>query len=129
MTAPLQVRMKFPWWFPFGKVDELTPRELHDKIQHDGADLQLIDVRSASEYAGGHIANSRNVSIETLPHRLANLKLDPQRLVIAICLSGHRSVPAYRLFKQAGFDEVYQLAGGMMSWRRDRMPTVKDEAR
>jgi rhodanese-related sulfurtransferase len=102
---------------------------LQAKLQNDGADLQLIDVRSAAEYAGGHIANTRNVPIDTLPLCLPELNLDPKRPVIAICLSGHRSVPAYRLLKRSGFGEVYQLAGGMLSWWRERLPTVRDERR
>ena len=118
--------MALPWWFPFGKVDELTAQELYAKIRTNGQDLQLIDVRTAAEYAEGHIAKTRNVPIQVLPKRLAELKLDPQRPVIAICMSGHRSVPAYRLLKRAGFAQVYQLAGGMMSWRRKGLPTVKD---
>ncbi len=117
--------MALPWWFPFGKVDELTAQELYSKIRSNGKDLQLIDVRSTAEYADGHIAKTRNVPIQTLSHRIPELKLDPKRPIIAICLSGHRSVPAYRLLKRAGFTQVYQLAGGMLSWRREGLPTVK----
>jgi rhodanese-related sulfurtransferase len=118
--------MQLPWWFPFGRVDEIAPCDLQDTLRNDGADLQLIDVRSAAEYAGGHIARTRNVPIDTLLRQLANLKLDPNRPVIAICLSGHRSVPAYRLLKRAGFTDVRQLSGGMLAWWRDQLPTVKD---
>ncbi|MBI5032754.1 MAG: rhodanese-like domain-containing protein [Chloroflexi bacterium] len=121
--------MGLPWWFPFGKVDELTAQELYAKIKNESKNLQLIDVRSAAEYVEGHVAKTRNVPIQTLPHRLKELKLDPNRPVIAICLSGHRSVPAYRLLKRAGFTQVYQLAGGMMAWRREGLPTVKDGRR
>ncbi len=119
--------MSLPWWLPLGSVEEITPRDLHTRLQNDGADLQLIDVRTETEYRGGHIANTINVPIDMLPHRLASLNLDPNRPVIAICLSGHRSVPAYRLFKQAGFREVRQLAGGMLSWWRDQLPTGRAE--
>lgn len=121
--------MLLPWWFPFGRVDEIAPRDLQNKLRNDGVNLQLIDVRSTAEYAGGHIARTRNVPIDTLQRELANLKLDPSRPVIAICLSGHRSVPAYRLLKRAGFNDVRQLSGGMLAWWRDQLPTVKDAPR
>jgi rhodanese-related sulfurtransferase len=114
-----------PWWFPFGRVEEITPRELQDKLLNDGADLQLIDVRSTVEYAAGHAANTRNVPITALPKQLVKLGLDPTRPVIAICLSGHRSVPAYRLLKRAGYSQVYSLSGGMSAWWAARLPTTR----
>lgn len=118
--------MQVPWWFPFGRVEEIEPRELGDRLQNDGRDLQLLDVRSAIEYAEGHVANTRNVPITDLPDRLAGLGLDPARPVIAICLSGHRSVPAYRLLKRAGYTQVFSLSGGMLAWWVARLPTTRD---
>ena len=120
--------MRAPWWFPFGKIEEIAPRALRAKLENDGADLQLIDVRTEAEFESGHIAHARNVPIHTLPQRLAELGLDPGKPVIAICLSGHRSVPAYRLLKRAGFRIVYGLAGGMLAWRSNRLPTIRDGA-
>jgi rhodanese-related sulfurtransferase len=114
-----------PWWFLFGRVEEIAPRELQDKLLNDGADLQLLDVRSTIEYAEGHVANTRNVPITALPQQLVKLGLDPTRPVIAICLSGHRSVPAYRLLKRAGYSQVYSLSGGMLAWWAARLPTTR----
>ncbi|MBI4787591.1 MAG: rhodanese-like domain-containing protein [Chloroflexi bacterium] len=117
--------MHAPWWWPFGRVDEIEPRELQLKIGA-GADLQLLDVREHFEHEAGHIAGARNVPIHDLPRRLDALRLDPRRPVVAICLSGHRSIPAYRLLKRKGFREVRSLAGGMMAWRRAKLPTTRD---
>ena len=118
--------MSVPWWFPFGSVDEISPRELHDKLLNDGVDLQLLDVRSTPEYSEGHIVNAQSMPITALPRNLANLSLDPTRPVIAICLSGHRSVPAYRLLKRAGYSQVYSLSGGMLAWWAARLPTTRN---
>ncbi|CAG0942423.1 thiosulfate sulfurtransferase [Anaerolineae bacterium] len=118
--------MNVPWWFPFGRVEEIAPRDLQSKLANDGAGLQLLDVRSRVEFAESHLPRAKNVPINELPHQLDALGLDPNRPVIAICLSGHRSVPAYRLLKRAGYREVYSLAGGMMAWWRARLPTGKD---
>lgn len=121
--------MNVPWWFPFGCVEEIAPRELYYKLRNDGVDLQLLDVRSTVEYAEGHVANTRNVPITALPQQLSKLGLDPARPVIAICLSGHRSVPAYRLLKRAGYSQVYSLSGGMLAWWAARLPTTRDSKR
>ena len=118
--------MKAPWWFPFGSVDEISPRELHSKLMNDGVDLQLLDVRSSVEFAESHIANAQSMPITALPQNLAALDLDPNRPVVAICLSGHRSVPAYRLLKRAEFSQVYSLSGGMLAWWAARLPTTRN---
>ena len=117
--------MNVPWWFPFGRVEEIAPRDLQARLRDDGRDLQLLDVRSTVEYAESHMANTRNVPITELAQRLVDLGLDPARPVIAICLSGHRSVPAYRLLKRAGYSQVYSLSGGMLAWWAAHLPTAR----
>ncbi len=117
--------MHVPWWFPFGRVDEIAPRDLLAKLGN-GAGIQLVDVREPVEFRQGHIAGARNVPIHDLPKQLAQLNLDAARPVVAICLSGHRSVPAYRLLKRFGLPHVYSLSGGMMAWWRDNLPMEKD---
>jgi rhodanese-related sulfurtransferase len=118
-----------PWWFPFGSVDEIAPNDLYEKIKSNGKDLQLLDVRSTGEYAEGHISNTINIPINELPSRVGELRFDSSRPVYAICLSGHRSVPAYRLLKSKGYTEVYQLAGGMLAWWAAKLPNGKGKSK
>ncbi|MBI5649024.1 MAG: rhodanese-like domain-containing protein [Chloroflexi bacterium] len=121
--------MNLPWWFPFGRVDEIAPRDLYAQLKNDDAHLQLLDVRTHAEFGAGHIARAKSVPIHELPKMLDALGFDPNKPVIAICLSGHRSIPAYRLLKRAGYREVYSLAGGMTAWWRARLPVSKERAR
>ena len=111
------------WWLPFGRVPEITAAELKTRLDQREA-VQLIDVRSAGEYAAGHIAGTVNVPINQLRSALPTLALDPQRPVIAICQTAHRSPPAVRVLQQAGF-EARQLRGGMISWNRSKFATTK----
>jgi rhodanese-related sulfurtransferase len=113
-----------PWWFPFGQVCEIAPRELLTKLGN-GAGIQLLDVREPVEFRQGHIEGARNVPIHDLPHELKALGLDSSRPVVAICLSGHRSIPAYRLLRRSGY-QAYSLSGGMLAWWSDHLPTAKD---
>ena len=119
--------MNIPWWIPFGSVDEIAPRDLFEKLKNNGKDLQLLDVRSQGEYAEGHLANTINIPINELPSRIGELKFDPARPVYAICLSGHRSIPAYRFLKSKGYSQVYGLAGGMFAWWAAKLPNGKDQ--
>ena len=111
------------WWLPFGSVPEITAADLKTRLDQREA-VQLIDVRSAGEYAAGHIAGTINVPINQLRSALPTLGLDSQRPVVAICQTAHRSPPAVRLLKQAGF-EARQLRGGMIAWHRAKFPTTK----
>jgi rhodanese-related sulfurtransferase len=112
--------MKIPWWLPFGRVPETDPRELADALRGEPRP-QLVDVRSAAEFARGHIAGAVSAPIIVLRSRLGSLGLDPTRPVVAICLSAHRSPPAVRLLQRQGFDAA-QLAGGMLAWRAAGLP-------
>ena len=114
--------MNLPWWAPFGRVPEISANELHEMVKNGGA--QLIDVRTPVEFAGGHVAGARNVPIYTLKQALPSLALDPNRPVVAICATAHRSPPAVRLLRAAGYQNVAQLKGGMISWAIARLPTT-----
>ncbi len=109
--------MKLPWWIPFGRVREVAPAELARWLAANDPP-QLLDVRSAGEYARGHLPGAVNVPITELPARVSMLPLAPDRPVVAICLSAHRSIPAVRLLERAGYRDVRQLAGGMLAWWR-----------
>jgi rhodanese-related sulfurtransferase len=111
------------WWLPFGTVPEIDAVDLKTRLDQRDP-VQLIDVRTAGEFAGGHIAGAVNVPINGLRSALPTLALDRQRPVIAICQTAHRSSPAVRVLKQAGFD-ARQLRGGMIAWNRTKFPTTK----
>ncbi len=112
--------MSVPWWLPFGRVPELSPRELADALARRPAP-QLLDVRSGPEFTAGHIPGATHASITSLPGRIGSLGLDPARPVVAVCLSAHRSPPAVRLLRREGY-EALQLAGGMLAWRSAGLP-------
>jgi rhodanese-related sulfurtransferase len=112
--------MRLPWWIPLGHVPELAPAEVHARLAASPPP-QIVDVRTAVEFARGHLPGAVNVPIQELPGRVGALALDPARPVVAICLSAHRSIPAVRLLRARGF-EAFQLAGGMLAWRAARLP-------
>ena len=73
----------------------------------------IIDVRSKSEFAGGHIKGARNIPLQTLTANLNKIK-DKDKPVITCCASGMRSASAKNILKSKGFSNVYN--GG--SWIR-----------
>jgi len=111
------------WWLPFGRVPEIDAADLRARLDQ-GELLQLIDVRTPREFAGGHIHGAINVPISQFRSAWPGLKIDPNRPVIAVCQTAHRSPPAVRLLRQAGFT-AQQLRGGMISWHRAKFPTTR----
>ena len=81
---------------------------------HD-AGFAIIDVRSAAEFAGGHIPHAVNIPLEQLRNNAASV-LGPERLLF-VCARGVRSLEAANLAMAAGRTEIYSLEGGTHAWQ------------
>ena len=112
------------WWVPFGSVPEVSPNELQAKLDGDAPPC-ILDVRTRKEWVASRIAGAVNVPITSLRAELDGLDLAADRPIVAICLSAHRSIPAVRALRAAGFADVRQLEGGMRSWWKAGLPTVE----
>ncbi|PSR33460.1 MAG: rhodanese-like domain-containing protein [Sulfobacillus benefaciens] len=75
----------------------------------------VVDVRESSEYKRGHIPRSRHIPLGQLLARLREVAKD--KTIVVVCQSGNRSSRACELLQQAGYRHVYNLAGGMNSWK------------
>ncbi|MFZ0161504.1 MAG: FAD-dependent oxidoreductase [Kineosporiaceae bacterium] len=75
----------------------------------------LLDVRSAGEFARGHLPGALNIPHTELRERLGEVPAG--RPVLAYCASGFRSYLALRVLAQKGFDDVRSLSGGMATLR------------
>ena len=69
----------------------------------------LLDVRTPQEYASGHIAGSKNISVDDLRARYDELPHD--RMIAAYCQVGQRGYLATRILLQAGYSAV-NIGGG-----------------
>jgi rhodanese-related sulfurtransferase len=86
---------------------------------------QIVDIRTADEYKAGHIAQSKHLPLADLDNGIKQLKLDSNKPVILVCLSGSRANTASGKFKKAGFSEVACLDGGISAWNQAGLPLVK----
>ena len=78
------------------------------------AGARLVDVRTPSEFAAGHIPGAINIPLQQLDSRL--MELQPKDIpVVLYCRSGGRSGNAARVLKNAGFAAVHDL-GPMSRW-------------
>ena len=70
----------------------------------------ILDVRSKSEYAGGHIQGSINIPVDALRNNLGKLK-DKDKPIITCCASGMRSASAKSILASNGYTQVYNGGG------------------
>lgn len=63
----------------------------------------IIDVRTPAEYAGGHITESVNIPLDTIPGKLNDLKRK-NKAIITCCRSGARSGMAANQLRNAGIE-------------------------
>ncbi|MDD3407662.1 MAG: rhodanese-like domain-containing protein [Methanomicrobium sp.] len=94
-------------------IYQLSPAEVHEKITNEG--FTLVDVRSKDEFKAGHVKGAINILGMDL--RTEYTKLDPEKPVIAMCGSGHRSSIACAILKQKGFKHVYNASGGITGYK------------
>lgn len=84
----------------------------------------LLDVRTPSEYAGGHIAGSTNIDWTAADYEARFAKLDPKTPVLVYCHSGGRSEQAQEYLVEKGFT-VTNLTGGFADWKKAGYPVAK----
>lgn len=85
----------------------------------------VLDVRTAEEFAAGHLPNAKNIPLPELGERLKELEKSKSNVVITVCASGVRSSSAAAVLGRAGFTQVFSLEGGVDAWKSQGLPTVK----
>lgn len=101
-------------------ADSIDVRTL--KARLDGGDVVLIDVRSAGEYAMGHVAQAKLVPLDTLAARAGELPKDQP--IHVICQSGGRSARATDQLAGLGFKAI-NVAGGTSAWIAAGLPVAR----
>lgn len=88
-------------------------------------DAQIVDVREADEFAGGHLPEARNIPTGKLAERIGELEKFKDKPIIVCCASGMRSGKATGELKKQGFSKLYSLAGGVDAWVAAGYPIKK----
>ena len=94
-----------------------------DSAAADSQAVTLVDVRTAEEYAEGHIPDALNIDVlQDDFTQKATARLPKDRRVAVYCRSGKRSLKAAALLVKAGY-KVVNLKGGWLEWTANRLPT------
>ena len=77
--------------------------------------VQLVDVRTAAEYAEGHIADAVNIDVTASDFAEKISTLDKERTVALYCRSGRRSKEAAEKLVALGYTNIVEF-GGILDW-------------
>jgi sulfur dioxygenase len=108
-----------PDWAPltcsFAGIWEIHPQWLEENLRS----VQVLDVREPEEFDGplGRIQQATLIPLGELATRAGELSHD--RPIVTVCRAGGRSAQATVILRQAGFETVANLPGGMLRWRAE----------
>jgi sulfur-carrier protein adenylyltransferase/sulfurtransferase len=103
-------------------VPEITVQELKARIDA-GKRPFLLDVREPDEFELVNL-DGLLIPLGELPHRIDELDAYRDEPVVVHCRSGARSARAVQFLQQHGFDEIYNLKGGILAWSREIDPSM-----
>jgi len=95
-----------------------------DAVRLINNDAVVIDLRSKEAYSTGHIVNAKSVPMDELSGHMSKIDKLKNKPVIAVCDSGITSTKAVNTLRNAGFESVYGLKGGMAAWGQAGLPVV-----
>jgi rhodanese-related sulfurtransferase len=100
-----------------GSVD---PHQATEMINRQEA--LVVDVRPMADFSAGHIINAINIPINGFSKQLGQLEKHKARPIIVNCRSGATSAIACKDLRKNGFEQVYNLRGGIMAWQNANLP-------
>jgi len=105
-------------------VPELTPTEFCERwpAAAGASSVVLLDVREHDEVATASVAGARHIPMREIPARLA--ELDREAPLVVMCHSGGRSRRVAEYLQGNGFENVFNLRGGIDAWSTEIDPQV-----
>jgi phage shock protein E len=103
-------------------IAAISQAALLTRLQH--RDLVVVDVRSAQEFAAGHIAGAINIPHDQLPNRASELPQDRNLEIALYCRSGRRSAQALDWLAAQGYQRLLHIEGDFLAWQAAGQPVV-----
>jgi rhodanese-related sulfurtransferase len=113
------------WSFIGNKLSGVDEADTLKATRLYNDDALVLDVREEKEFAAGHIPKARLIPLGQLSSRMQELDKFKSKPILVTCRSGHRSARACGMLKKAGFETVYNQAGGIIAWERANLPVAK----
>ena len=85
----------------------------------------MVDLRPQKDFENGHIIDAINISADQLSGQLDKLKKHKDKGIIFCCASGAVSTKEARKLMHEGYEKIYSLKGGIVSWQSANLPLTK----
>ena len=111
----------------FASSPAISGEALTRQITADTAPV-VLDVRSDSEYAAGHVPGAIHIPFQSLGSRHEELSIDKDRTIVVYCAHGPRAAWAGRVLRKAGYTDVVYLEGHFTAWEKAGRPIETNPA-
>ena len=91
----------------------------------DTSDAIILDVRTDSEFQGGHLENAIFLNMRSSDFKEKIEKLDKQKTYYVYCRSGVRSKSVVKMMREEGFQGAFNVKGGIKQLTRNGLNLVK----
>jgi rhodanese-related sulfurtransferase len=106
-----------------GGKGSVTPQQATELINRK--DAVVVDVRPIGDFAKAHIINAINIPMSSFKNQLNQLEKHKEHPVIISCRSGAQSAGACKILSAGGFEQVYNLKGGILAWESASLPVSR----
>lgn len=106
---------------PVEQLEQISPQQLARRLEKSG--LRVIDVRTPAEWDGGRIKWAEHFPLSDILEKRFP-KAEKEEELVLQCGSGYRSNIAASILRQAGYNQVKSLAGGIFAWSNGGFPVV-----
>lgn len=89
------------------------------KTLNETGKVYIIDIRSAADFAAGHIKNAKNVVFADILTHIKTVNLSSYDKVVVVCYTGQTAGYAVSILRLMGYDKAFALKWGMCSWNAD----------
>jgi rhodanese-related sulfurtransferase len=103
-------------------MQQMTVRELKERLAQPGARPVLLDVREGWELKICALPEALHIPMGQIPTRTE--ELDPQQEIVVVCHHGVRSQRVAYFLASHGFSKLYNLQGGVNAWAREIDPAM-----
>lgn len=95
---------------------DLDPKAFAEGLKERAGQAVLLDVRTPEEVSQGVIPGARHIDIYDADFKERAKQLPKDQPVFVYCAAGGRSAQAMEFLNEQGYQEVYNLSGGMRAW-------------
>jgi len=106
-----------------GETADISAAALQKRIDAKDDSLIVVDVRTETEFAAGHVPGAINIPYSHFPARAAELPSNKD--VVVYCATGIRAEKAAVSLRENGFTRLLHLQGDMTGWAESKRTVAK----